>query len=219
MTEWILTAYDAVNRSLGFMLWNTFLALIPWVISLWIFRGRGTGRRRVSWWIGLAAFIVFLPNAPYVLTDIIHLVRFIREDAAIWTIALIWLPQYLLFMLIGSEAYVLSLINLGHYLKKQGLHRHWAIAAELSLHALCALGIYLGRVPRFNSWDVVTHPGHIGAFVMQNVLRPQPLAAMVATGGVIAVMYWLLKHMSLALALYWQTGRAGRMADHRGGLS
>lgn len=185
------------------MLWNTFLAVIPWILSCWLFRGKGAGVRRVSWWIGLVVFVAFLPNAPYVLTDIIHLVRMIKEGASIWTITFILVPQYLIFMLLGTEAYVLSLINLGHYLRKQGQAR-WVLIAELGLHALCAIGIYLGRFPRFNSWDIVTGPGRLLGYVASLFMQPQPLAVMLVTFVGIAVIYWLLKHLSLAVALYWR---------------
>ena len=89
LSQWLAIAFSAANRSVPFMLWNTFLALIPFALSLWLFKGRGSGNRRLDWWIGCIVFIAFLPNAPYVLTDIIHLVRFIRAGASLWTIVLL----------------------------------------------------------------------------------------------------------------------------------
>lgn len=206
LTNWITSSLTAANRSLYFMVWNTFLALIPFVVSLWLFRGRGSGVRRFSWWLGFALFMAFLPNAPYVLTDIIHLVRVIREDTAIWTIAFVLVPQYMLFMLIGTEAYVLSLINMGHYLRQQGQER-WIPAIELVVHALCAIGIYLGRFPRFNSWDILTEPGRLFRYLGHALVSPQPLTIMLLTFVGIATIYWPLKHISLALALYWRVKR------------
>lgn len=140
LSDGITLAIDTANRSLFFMPWNTFLAVIPFVLSLWLFRGKGSGVRRLTWWIGLAVFVAFLPNAPYVLTDIIHLVRLIREGAPLWIIVFVLVPQYLIFMLVGVEAYVGSLVNLGHYLRQQGQQR-WVLPAEHVLHALCAIGI------------------------------------------------------------------------------
>ena len=89
---WLHDALKIAQGNLNFMVWNTFLAIVPLVISLWLFRGQptpllGGDRRRspralprpsILWWIGFATFIAFLPNAPYVLTDIIHLIREIR---------------------------------------------------------------------------------------------------------------------------------------------
>jgi uncharacterized membrane protein len=54
--------------------------------------------------------MAFLPNAPYVLTDILHLVDDIRQGYSIWTITLLLVPQYVLFMQLGFEAYVISVL-------------------------------------------------------------------------------------------------------------
>lgn len=203
------TAISAANRSTDFMLWNTFLALIPLVLSFWLFRADKESSEenysqlahRSSWWIGCTIFVAFLPNAPYVLTDVIHLVEFIREGAALPTIVLVLIPQYLLFMLIGIEAYTLSLINVGDYLARQG-YKRWIVPSELTLHMLCAIGIYLGRFPRFNSWDILTHPGRLALYVSQDLLRLEPIAIVLTTFVVIAALYWPLKQITLAMVWY-----------------
>ncbi|WP_287519547.1 DUF1361 domain-containing protein [Okeania sp. SIO2C2] len=109
------------------------------------------------WWFCLLIFIAFLPNAPYVLTDIIHLDQDLRQSNSVWVLTLAVVPQYLLFMFIGFEAYVLSLINLGYYLQREGWS-NFILGIELIIHCLSAIGIYLGRFKRFNSWDIVTNP-------------------------------------------------------------
>ncbi len=212
MTDALITGLNAAHRSAYFMIWNTFLALIPWVLSLWLFRvsevlpvrNRTSDVRRWIWWIGCALFVAFLPNAPYVLTDIIHLVSFIQEGASLPTIVLVLIPQYLLFMLIGMEAYVSSLMNLGRYLAKRGWGR-WVLPAELTLHMLCAVGIYLGRFPRFNSWDIITGPQRLILYVVRDLLQPEPITIILITFMIIAALYWPLKQITLALVWYWRS--------------
>lgn len=201
--SWLAYSLDAAEGNLGFMVWNTFLAVIPFVLSLWVFRGRGSQTRKLSWWIGSAMCLAFLPNAPYVLTDIIHLIHDIRQGHSVWTITLILVPQYMLFMAIGMEAYVGTLLNFGHYLKKAG-RPNWILPSELIIHGLTALGIYLGRFLRFNSWDLVTRPGTVGLSIINQLTDKQPLLVMVITFVVIAVLYWLLKQVTLALVVYWR---------------
>ena len=212
VTHWAATAYQSFNRSLDFMIWNLFLAVIPWVLSLWLFRSAKSAKRGVLWWLGVAVFVAFLPNAPYILTDVIHLVDFIRKGAAMWTIVFILIPQYFVFMLLGTEAYVLSLINLGRYLKEQK-KPHWIKPTEWVLHALCAFGIYLGRVPRFNSWELLTNPGQIVSFIAKDIWQPPAAAAMLVTFVTLVGVYWLLKHLSLAVLLYLRTIREEPSAD------
>lgn len=199
------------------MAWNLFLALIPWGLSLWIFRGRGASVRSASWWVGAIAFLAFLPNAPYVLTDIIHLVTLIKQEQPIWTVTFVLLPQYFLFMLVGMQAYVLSLVNLGYYFKKQSWQR-WILPTEFVIHFLCAVGIYLGRFPRFNSWDILHRPGRLLMYLTQDLVQPQPIAVILLTFAGIAALYVPLKQISLALAFYWRHSKS-RLGEGRSDTS
>lgn len=128
------------------------------------------------WCFGCLIFIAFLPNAPYVLTDIIHLYQDIRQSNSVWVLTLVVVPQYLLFMFIGFEAYVLSLINLGYYLQRQGWS-NFILGIELIIHCLSAIGIYLGRFKRFNSWDIVTNPDTLVKSVYNDMFDRGPILA------------------------------------------
>ena len=214
------TALSAAHRSTYFMLWNTFLALIPWVLSPWLFRtneafgigNRTSTIRRLGWWLGCALFVAFLPNAPYVLTDVIHLVGFIQEGTSLPVVVLVLIPQYLIFMLIGMEAYVAALINLGRYMAKQGKGQ-WVLAAELTLHMLGAIGIYLGRFPRFNSWDIITDPHRLALYVVRELLQPEPIVIVLITFVAIAALYWPLKQITLALVWYWRSPKSQQQVN------
>ena len=192
-------ALSAFDRYSGWILWNLFLAFIPLALSFWLFRQR-TNSRSFLWWIGLIVFIAFLPNAPYLLTDIIHLIRAIRSGYSIWLITLIFIPLHLFAILSGFEAYVVSLINQGHYLKRQGAER-FIVWAELITHALCAIGVYLGRFRRFNSWDFVSDPGNVLLTTANDLTAKRPLLVIVITFVVITVLYWLIKQVTLGLLL------------------
>src|SRR5439155_22630333 len=74
------TAVAAVIRGIawllrghaGWMGFNLALAAVPLVLAVVLFRGRG--RRGPIWWAGVGVFAVFLPNAPYVMTDVVHFI-------------------------------------------------------------------------------------------------------------------------------------------------
>jgi uncharacterized membrane protein len=193
--KWIL------SRNLGRIIWNLFLAFIPLGLSFWLFR-RGRSRSFV-WWLGFVVFLAFLPNAPYILTDIIHLINDVRDVDSIWVVTLIVFPLHLLFILSGFEAYVLSLINVGYYLQRIGLSK-FIVLAELFIHALCAVGIYLGRFPRYNSWDIVTQPDALVNTVLDDLIGKIPLAIVFITFVVITILYWLFKQVTIGVL--WQRG-------------
>jgi uncharacterized membrane protein len=191
----------------GWILWNSFLAFIPLVLSFWLFR-RKNDARSLLWWIGLITFIAFLPNAPYVLTDIIHLIRGTRVGDAAWIIALVFVPLHLIAILGGFEAYVIALINQGTYLKRQGA-KQLILWSELATHALCAIGIYLGRFRRLNSWDLVTDPSGVVTSAIDDLTNKRPLLVILVTFLIITVFYWLMKQISLGLILRIRYARQG----------
>ena len=169
---------DVWAGNADFMAWNLTLALVPVVFGVLLFR-----RHRTSplWWLGFAAFLAFLPNAPYVLSDVIHLaddVRATRSDAVV--VAAI-LPQYAVFFLAGLLAYVVALGELTRWLAARGWDRLRIAGVELAVHAACAVGVYLGRVPRFNSWDLVTRPDAVATTAAEHLSDRYPLALVLAT--------------------------------------
>lgn len=180
---------------------------IAWAIAIGLFclelRWRRTKKlpqrdRPLLWWLGFFGFIAFLPNAPYVLTDVIHLIRDIRAPYSVWIISLVLIPQYLLFTLVGFQAYVLSLMNCGEYLKRQGWGK-LIIGMELIFHALSAVGIYLGRFLRFNSWDIITELDSL-ASVVDDLVAKRPLLVMTITFATITILYWLMKQVTLGIS-------------------
>ncbi|MFI7680198.1 DUF1361 domain-containing protein [Actinophytocola sp. NPDC049390] len=157
---------SALVANAGWMAWNAFLALVPLMLARFLF-----GHRERPRWLlitGGAVFVAFLPNAPYVLTDVLHLPRDLHYADG-WVAAGL-LAQYLTLFAIGFAAYVLSLVRLERWLADHGVSRRAVLFTDLTLHALCAVGIVLGRVFRFNSWDLVTNPGGL----LDLVRVPQP---------------------------------------------
>ena len=197
LTTLIAEVWDVLRSNSRWMTWNLFLAFVPVALSVWLFRRQ---RRRSSlWWLGFCVFFAFLPNAPYVLTDVIHLIEDIREINSVWMITLIVIPVYLLFILAGFEAYVLSLMNFGYYLDRVGQGK-WILVAELLTHALNAVGIYLGRFQRFNSWDFITQPDALATSVVEDVLGKRPLVITVITFVVVTGLYWMMKRLTRAVS-------------------
>lgn len=194
LIELIVKVVHVLQINMNWMTWNLFLAFIPLGLSVWLFRNR-RGRSWV-WWLGFVVFYAFLPNAPYLLTDIIHLIEDIRTIQSIWMITLVLIPLYVLVIFAGFQAYVISLINLGYYLhrigKSQGI-----LWVELMTHALCAVGVYWGRFLRFNSWDFVTQPDAVLMKGVEDILGKQPLVIITITFGILVALHWMMKRVTL----------------------
>ncbi len=149
-------------------------------------------KHSLFWWLGLFLFIAFLPNAPYILTDIIHFYEAVRTLNSVWTLTLIVVPIYILFIGTGWFSYVLALVNIDRYLQKYRLDRYTSIV-ELILHLLCAIGIYIGRFIRFNSWNLVTQPKYFLKVLPGELIGKFPLVVILITFLIITIFYAVCK--------------------------
>ena len=139
-----------VSSGAWFLAWNLFLAWIPVAAAVAVYdlHRRGVGLSRL---LPLAAlWLLFLPNAPYLLTDLIHLGS---RDAPLWFdlvlfSAFAWTGAFLGFLSIYLMQVVVR--------RAHGALLGWALVGGSLLAS--GFGIYLGRSLRWNSWDFVTSP-------------------------------------------------------------
>ncbi|MFI9402759.1 DUF1361 domain-containing protein [Nocardia sp. NPDC052316] len=185
---------DVVRRDFVWLVWNTILAWVPVVLALLVFRSRRSDRkvsRSPLWWAGAVLFVLFLPNAPYVVTDLVHLrddIRFLDDGPVVTTV----LPVYVTFIASGFLAYYLALAELGRYLDHIG-HTRWRAPITVGLHLLCAVGVFLGRWTRLNSWEPVVQPrGTFERMVLALTWSWAPIL-IVATFVVTAVGHFVTK--------------------------
>ncbi len=149
-----------------FLSWNLFLAWIPYLCSL-VIRGANDFFSRGAWLtlplVGL--WLLFFPNAPYIVTDLIHLTR--RSDFPLWyDVGLI-----ATFAWVGCFLAVASLHSMQNVVREvAGWLISWLFV--LSSILLSGLGIYLGRFLRWNSWDILYNPRSILSDAINPLLNP-----------------------------------------------
>jgi len=149
-----------------FLVWNLFLAWMPYLFSLWMAHLHHRAPRR--WWglvIPGALWLAFFPNAPYILTDFLHLTE--RPPVPLWydiglLAAFAWAGLYL------------ALYSLRHVQRLIQQHLGAAIGWGFSMGvlALSGLGMYMGRYLRWNSWDIVLHPRAVLTDVAVRLVNP-----------------------------------------------
>ncbi|WP_198172488.1 DUF1361 domain-containing protein [Hymenobacter ginkgonis] len=147
-----------------FLLWNLFLAAIPFGLSAALHLAARPPGVRLLLPVGVV-WLLFFPNAPYLVTDLFHLVP--RPGVPYWyDLALIMSCAWNGLML----AYA-SLLDM-HTLVRQrlGFWLGW-VFATVAL-GLSAFGVYLGRFLRFNSWDIISNPFTLFYDILQRFLHP-----------------------------------------------
>jgi len=150
-----------------YLLWNLFLAWVPIFSALIAYNLQ----KRHSWanWLLIPAcalfWLVFFPNAPYLITDIMHLQR--QTAVPFWY-------DLILFVAFAWTGFFLGLVSLFlmHEIvrKAAGTAVSWLFAAGVL--GLSSFGIYLGRFLRWNSWDIFLNPGRLFADVSEQVQDP-----------------------------------------------
>lgn len=149
-----------------FLIWNLMLAWIPAVFAFVTYRLHVRGRQpNLLFALCLLAWFFFFPNAPYIVTDFVHLEH--RPPVPLW---------FDLLMIATFAWTGLCLGYLSLYLMQEiartrfGRWTGWVFVVVML--ALGSVGIYFGRVLRWNSWDVVRNPSALLHDSLQKVEDP-----------------------------------------------
>ncbi len=175
----------------AFMAWNLFLAVIPALAAMAFVLSRNTAARAAMF----VVWLLFLPNAPYIATDFVHLRP--RPGAPLWFDIALLLSCAATGILLAftSVADVQSVVE-----SKFGRRAGWAFS--LFILVLCGFGIYLGRFLRWNSWDVMTDPLDTMSYLAASAAHP---AEHPRTFGV-TLIYGIM--LALGYAAFHATRRA-----------
>jgi uncharacterized membrane protein len=191
----VITVYRLASHSsdLDFLLWNMALAWVPFVAALALDDVRSTP---LSLQLPLLAlWLVFFPNAPYLVTDLIHI-----DPANTTTIGILGDGALVSVAPVGLALGFSSLMLVERAVRERSGGRTALATAVLSLLA-ASLGIYLGRVVRLNSWDLLTRPRVVGRVLHQLVLDPfaHPLAvfATIALAATLSVLYLRFRRVAV----------------------
>lgn len=138
-----------------FLLWNLFLAWIPLLVAVVVYDcyRRGSGLAVLA--PGMLLWLLFLPNAPYIVTDFVHL-RWAPEPAQLWLDGLVLSAFAWTGVLLGFVSLYLMHAIVRH---RFGARVGWA--AVVVVLALTSVGVYIGRFLQWNSWDILVRPGHL----------------------------------------------------------
>ena len=164
----------------GFLRWNLFLAVVPLVLA----HALAWASRRD--WALLAvpllacSWLLFLPNATYLISDLVHL-----EDGAsrvnVLTLGLVALTG----LLIGVKS-----VQIVQRIVERRFGVAWGWRAVQATVVLTTLGVYMGRVLRWNSWNVLSRPHVLLDTVLRSPGEPRRLAFALAATLISAAIYY-----------------------------
>ena len=138
----------------AFLVWNLFLAWIPFGFAWIAYTSTHLPKYLMYILVGVCAvlWLLFFPNAPYILTDFQHLTR-LNGEAPVWydVIMLLWFSWNGLFLGVISLYFMQKVVT-----RWLGGISSWVFVVGVTV--LSSLGIYVGRFLRWNSWDLILNP-------------------------------------------------------------
>lgn len=152
-----------------FLIWNLTLAWVPFIFAgLAYVLGRRSRSVLLVFVVLVTALIwlLFFPNAPYILTDFLHL-------GSMGDIVPGWYDVLMLFWFAWTGL-MLGVVSL--YLMQDLVTRAtgsvvgWLFVVAAA--ALGSFGIYLGRFLRWNSWDLLRRPRPLAVDLYGTVTDP-----------------------------------------------
>lgn len=177
---------------------NTFLALIPvaaaYVVLWLVHRSAGNVLGRIVAILVGIIWLSFLPNTCYLLTEWRHFLDtvgytnlYARWQGSSWLAMklMTYTLFYICFSGLGVLTFALAIRPVARLAREKGLTL-WVWGMPLFL--LNSIGVYLGLIRRFNTWDLITRPEDIWTAAVGILDRPT-LATLVI---IFAAFLWLV---------------------------
>jgi len=133
-----------------FLIWNLFLAFVPYWLSGWMSRNMKY-KSKWNFFVCVFAWLLFIPNAFYIITDLFHLDMNIGVP--------LWFDLALLlgFAWNGLLVGIISIRQM-EKLFETYFNKKFDLLFVIPVMFLNGLGVYVGRYLRFNSWDAIINP-------------------------------------------------------------
>ena len=160
LTRYFLTG----TKMYLFLNWNLFLAFIPWSLGSVILM-KGYEKKKTIFICFMLCWLLFFPNAPYILTDFFHLKQ--RPNVPLW---FDW-ALILSFAWTGLVYGFSSLADIELILTEKFTKRH-VTCLIIAFLFLSGFGVYLGRFLRWNSWDILNNPLSVGTDILNRITHP-----------------------------------------------
>lgn len=162
-----------------FLIWNLFLGYIPYVLSS---RIKSTVPGTFTFYLLFFGWLLFLPNSFYLLTDFVHLHH--RNDLQyVFDVLLLTC-----FSIAGFFSGISSLLHIHQLLEmKYSERKSRRLIAIICF--LSSFGVYLGRILRFNSWDVLSNPITLFSSILNSFLNPETHRFTILFGTFILLIY------------------------------
>ncbi len=173
-----------------FLFKNLFLALIPWLLSTMFILYPKLKKQRILIILSSILWILFIPNSFYIITDLFHL--YYENIAPVWYDLVLIFSFAWIGLLLGFS----SLKDIELILSERMNTKIISLIISVLLF-ISSFGIYLGRILRWNSWNILTEP--LGLLKDIKISLSHPLdhssawGMTILTGILLNLIWWSFK--------------------------
>lgn len=193
----ILRYWRSSNITYFFLGWNLFLAWVP-VFFAWIWRYRLQVSSLKKWksCVMFGLWLLFFPNSPYIITDLVHLNN--RFNPSIWSDTLLLFSCAFTGLVVGLYS-----LHIVHKILEKSFNflNTWLVIIGSLI--LTGFGIYLGRVQRWNSWDLFSDPTNLMVDVFNQLSNPQAIKMTIGFSILLFIIYYML----ISIISYGKSGK------------
>lgn len=176
-----------------FLIWNLFLAWIPFEVSRHL---KPNGNKLLNGLL-FCIWLLFFPNALYIITDLIHIRDYPHKMVPGWYDAILIFSSSLMGLLFAF----LSLFNAERFLRNF-VSKKWMGWVTGGILFISSFGVYLGRFQRWNSWDIVQRPLALFQDIGERFVNPfehlRTWAVTFILFGLFGIMYLFMRFIKLS---------------------
>jgi uncharacterized membrane protein len=177
-----------------FMLWNLLLAIIPYCFSILVYQNFRHHCKKSFYVLFVLLWLLFYPNAPYIITDIMHFMPDYGVPA--------WIDILMLFSFAWTGLILgFASLRMFHIVFENNLGRIWGWLFVISVIILGSFGVFLGRYLRFNSYDLFTKPRVLFIGVHDVFLNPHLYPGMYGM-TIFFSLFFFLAYLSIIFFMF-----------------
>jgi uncharacterized membrane protein len=196
----VIRVFASATPTFLFLNWNLFLAFIPWALSSLLMIYPKLQEKKLAVIMLLGTWLLFFPNAPYILTDLFHLKHVVSMPMwfdLLLILSFAWVGLLFGFMSLWDIEKILNRYLIKSRLKGLLRYRFSVPIFSSVLLFIGSFGIYLGRYLRWNSWDIIAEPFaliyDIGDRFINPFEHPRTWGVTLLMGLFLNLVYWSLR--------------------------
>ncbi len=166
-----------------FLVWNIFLAWIPYVISNFFMQY--SKKQKWKQFFLFSSWLLFFPNALYIITDLIHLQE--TNGAPVWFDAILLFTSCFIGLLMAYK----SLFNAENYLATKFSGKKLSMLMPVIIF-ISSFGVCLGRFQRWNSWDIMSSPVAVAEDIIECFIFPQEHIRSWGITIILSILFYLI---------------------------